>query len=250
MPSGRAAIATAFAHLPADSEVWITSSFGTPLRRLTPCVAEAVSWSARPAESPSERTRGVLLVHEWGFPHPASKLIEREAQRRNWTLVHDCAHAFNHGVELAKAGATVTFSLPKLFPVPMGGLLASRSMGLSESGPGATASGSFHEDWGSRLLEEAKERSAQQIRNWHRLDRLIGGFGLGGLDRLPPGVVPQVYRVRLAKQFAASQCFASHSIETAPPFYTGWLAIPCHAELPASYWDDVRAAVATAALSS
>ena len=239
-PSGRSAIAAAFSHLIMGSDVWVTSSVGTPLRRMTPCITQAVGPRARPVDQPSERTRGVLIVHEWGFPHPRLTAITQQARAEGWQVVHDCAHAFIYGLQLAKMGSTVAFSLPKLLPVTNGGLLAN-GPGYDSGNVGAGTG--RDRDWLTSLTEIGTIRSTGHVTHWQRLDLVVQAAGLGSLDRLGPGIIPQAYRLRVSKQFAASQSFTSQHIESAPPFYVGWLALPCHADLREDYWQAVEVAI-------
>ena len=237
-PSGRDAIALALDGVRPDGEVWITSSVGTALHRLSPCVAQAVSRRARVADRPSDRTVGVVVVHEWGFPHPERDGIVELARQHRWRVVDDCAHAFQHGLDLAQGGATVAFSLPKFLPVASGGLLANpspldtqRSFALS---PGAREAAI------ADLLRQIPARCAAHVANWQRLDALASARGWSSIDRLTAGVVPQVYRLRIERQLGAQSAAAELGVETTPPFYTGWLALPCHADLPTPYWERIE----------
>ncbi|HVB97165.1 MAG TPA: hypothetical protein VNG11_05500 [Chloroflexota bacterium] len=167
--------------------------------------------------------------------------MTQQAHAEGWIVVHDCAHAFSYGLRLSTTGATVAFSLPKLFPVSSGGLLA--------NGPGfesADVCKSTESDrgWLTSLLAQASERSTRHVAHWQRLDRIANASGLGSVDHLAPGVIPQAYRLRVTRQFAASQQFASRLIESTPPFYVGWLALPCHANLSDHYWQAVEVALA------
>lgn len=272
--SGRAAIALALNGIRPDSDVWITSSLGTPLRRLSPCVPEAVGRCALPTEAPSGRTAAVVIVHEWGFPHPDRPRILTVARQRGWRVLDDCAHAFAHGLALARAGATVALSLPKFFPVPRGGLLARgpgadgqelAALSQPSSGHDGDAIADWQSGWsiepptadpepmGNRQLDEWQvvpmlrlvgERSAAHVTNWQRLRAITQRFGLTAHDDLPSGVIPQVFRLRTSRQFALARRLADAGVETSPPFYVGWLALPCHADLPDSYFATVERALA------
>lgn len=229
--SGRDAIAAALEGLPSDGEVWISSSVETSLRRLSPCVAEAVARQARFADRPGARTVAVVFVHEWGIPHRDRSAILRLAAERDWRVVDDCAHAFSYGLELAAAGGTVAFSLPKFFPIPRGGILARpRTQGCS--GNECTSA--------ANLVRLVPSRSSAHLANWRRLDALARAAGFSAVDDLADGIIPQVYRLKVRRQFAAQALFAEAGVETTPPFYAGWLALPCHADLNEAYWVDAE----------
>ena len=235
-PSGRIAIVRALEGVPHDGEVWITSSLDTPLRRIPGCVTWAVGQQAVPSGRPSERTVGVVLVHEWGFPHPQRDLILREARMRGWRAIDDCAHAFILGLILARSGATVVFSLPKFFPIAQGGLLVRPPI---REYPSAANNTDTLGQWlpASGTAAEIARRQERQVRNWYRLDALARRSGLRSVDQIDQGgIVPAVYRLAAARQFAARRIATQYGIETTPPFYTGWIALPCHADLPPAYF--------------
>lgn len=232
--SGREAIWLSLAGLPGDREIWITSSVGTTLRRISPCVLRAVGRRARISGEPSERTVGVVLVHEWGFPHPARATILDQAKHRGWRVVDDCAHALRYGLDLARGGSTVAFSLPKLFPVTGTGLLANPTWLSGEAGELISVSPR------GPLFREVQRRSARHVANWMRLGAIADAHGFASIDRLTEGIVPQVFRLAIAAQFSARSAFGRVGIETTPPFYTGWIALPCHSTLEASYWRAVE----------
>lgn len=228
--SGREAIWLALDGVASDGEAWITSSVGTPPRRLSPCVAQAVGRRAGISDSPSDRTVAVVIVHEWGIPHSDRANLVGLANQRRWRVVDDCAHAFQYGLGLAVQGATVAFSLPKLFPKTGGGLLANPGSVLRDirrplPAPAIT-----------RLLVEAVRRGERHRANWTRLYRIAIERGLSSLDSPMGETVPQVFRLAIRSQFSAQAVFSDEGIETTPPYYTGWLALPCHSELGDAYW--------------
>lgn len=231
--SGRDAISRALEGVPSDGEVWISSSVATPLRRLSPCVMEAVSRHARFVDRPTSRTVAVVLVHEWGFPHRERPQILHLASVHGWRVIDDCAHAFAYGLRLAADGATVVFSLPKFFSVRGGGFLACTELPAQPSQAIAPA---------GKLFRTVLTRSAAHVANWHRIDVLAKAFNLSSVDSLANDVIPQVYRLRVRRQFAAQTILRDLGIETTPPFYAGWLALPCHADLPHAYWTSLRVA--------
>src|SRR5262249_10818790 len=150
---------TAFSDLPRDTEVWITTTFDTPPRRITPCVTAAVARVARIATRPGPLTAAVLIVHEWGFPHPRREHIVDRARVRGWRVVDDCAFALPYGIALAGDGASVVLSLPKFFPVRTGGLLLNPTASVPSPGAAAPASPGPEEVEGDRIPDSVPEGS-------------------------------------------------------------------------------------------
>ena len=80
-----------------------------------------------PVTTPSARTRGMLLYHQWGFPQRVNEIM-RFAKKKQWFVIEDCAHAFegrHDGQRLGTFGDAAIFSLAKFFPCVVGGAVRS-----------------------------------------------------------------------------------------------------------------------------
>ena len=82
----------------------------------------------------SAGTRAMLAAHYFGIPLPMSRLREF-CDARRIALIEDCAHAFFgvcEGLAVGSWGDLAIASLPKFFPVPEGGLIASGARPLND----------------------------------------------------------------------------------------------------------------------
>lgn len=89
-----------------------------------------VEWLRR---APLAGARAVLAVHYFGFPQPMSRL-RTFCDAHRMALIEDCAHAFFgvcEGLAVGSWGDLAIASLPKFFPVPEGGLIASGARSLN-----------------------------------------------------------------------------------------------------------------------
>lgn len=87
------------------------------------CVLSALSRVSFPAMSVSERTRAILVYHQFGFPQRIDE-IEDFARKRNLIIFNDCANTiFTEvgGQNIVAWGDVAIVSLAKLFPCGMGG---------------------------------------------------------------------------------------------------------------------------------
>jgi perosamine synthetase len=76
--------------------------------------------------------RALLAAHYFGFPQPMSSL-RAFCDAHRIALIEDCAHAYfgiSEGRPMGSWGDFAVASLPKFFPVPEGGLIASSSRSL------------------------------------------------------------------------------------------------------------------------
>lgn len=141
MPSGRAALDAVLAELalaPGD-EVLITNASGQTY--VSACVTCTVFNHCRPSRVLTDRTRAILAIHEYGYPHPELPALVALARARGIALIEDCAHSLDSsldGVPLGSFGDYAIFSLSKVLPVPAGGILIGRDA-LPELDPGAGA---------------------------------------------------------------------------------------------------------------
>lgn len=126
--SGRAALDAVLAalELSPQDEVFITNSSGQLW--VSPCVTSVVFNHAQPSRVLTAATRAILVIHEFGYPHPRIHDLVDEARSRAIPLIEDCAHSLDStldGVPLGSFGDAAVFSLPKVAPVKGGGILAS-----------------------------------------------------------------------------------------------------------------------------
>jgi hypothetical protein len=123
---GRQALALVLEHLELQrwDEVYITTTFDYP--NISSCVTSTVFNYCKPARVLSEHTRAVLVIHEFGVPHPDLMSLRELADDREIPLVEDCAHtldSWQEGALVGTVGDYVICSFPKVFPVAFGGAL-------------------------------------------------------------------------------------------------------------------------------
>jgi dTDP-4-amino-4,6-dideoxygalactose transaminase len=83
----------------------------------------------------SERTRGVYVIHYFGFPQPLAE-IRDWCDRRGLFLVEDCAlglFSAEGNRPLGSTGDAAVFSLTKSLPVPDGGVLLLNNAGFQSA---------------------------------------------------------------------------------------------------------------------
>lgn len=105
-------------------EIWITTTSETAF--VSSCVTSSAFNFSAVSRVFSERTRLILAVHEFGFPHPGISELAAFARARSIPLLEDCAYSFlskRDGCRIGTFGDFALYSLPKVFPVSGGGLL-------------------------------------------------------------------------------------------------------------------------------
>lgn len=110
--------------LPSPGDV-VTILTSTQSHYVSGCVTEVVPSSARWSRIFEEKTRLVLVIHEWGLTHPHMEWIQQRTRQLGAVLVEDCAYAcasyFANWV--GRSGDFTLLSLRKFFGSPLGGVL-------------------------------------------------------------------------------------------------------------------------------
>jgi hypothetical protein len=138
--SGRAALDAVLGSLglsPSD-DVLITNASGQ--KYVSACVTSTVFNHCRPSRVLTSSTRAMIVIHEYGYPHPRLTALLGTARERGIPLIEDCAHSLDSGVAagpLGSFGDFAIFSLPKVLPVAAGGVLVSRAGPLPGPLPGS-----------------------------------------------------------------------------------------------------------------
>ena len=197
---GRKAIAACLnlERLGRDDEVLIVTTTRGPY--ISSCVTRTIesvcAWSRRL----TPRTRMALVIHEFGFPCDSSMI--GECQARGIPVVEDCAHALGSRMEGAPVGCFgdyAVYSLPKHFPIPFGGVLASKRHIDRREAAGELAK--RHEALLSSLLRKTTQigvsRNECRRGNWQWFAQNLRPFGMEPYFALPSSVVPGAYVMRL-----------------------------------------------------
>lgn len=125
-PSGRAGLSAILERLELQlsDEVLITNSSGQLW--ISACVSSIVFNHAQPSRVVTEDTRAIVVIHEFGYPHPGLRELLALARERGIPLIEDCAHSLDStldGAPLGSFGDFAIFSLSKVAPVAAGGVL-------------------------------------------------------------------------------------------------------------------------------
>ena len=125
--SGRKAIALILEEcsLKPTDEALVVTTFNKP--NVSSCVTSTIFNYCKPSRVLSNSTRAVLVIHEFGVPHPQITELRSLCDDRQIPLIEDCAHSVDScwpdGSIVGSVGDYVIYSLPKIFPIASGGLV-------------------------------------------------------------------------------------------------------------------------------
>lgn len=233
-PNGRQALRAALVALGVGGRdvVTVLPSLGT--RYVSGCVTETIEEFCRWSLEVERATRAIVVIHEWGVPHPRIA----EICRRGVPVIEDCAYSLDSTVEgkpIGTFGEFAVFSLPKVLPLPYGGLLVGAAwsdrelwdrFGCLDVAKRAVVRAGLARTWNGRA-----EAAQHRRENWRRLDALFRMAGFGPYFELSEDVSPGVYVVRLARPYeprAVAERLAGFGIECGVYHGNGAVFLPCH----------------------
>jgi len=93
---------------------------------LSHCVLSALSKTIFPVMTPSNRTKAILVFHQFGYPQQI-KLLEEAAAKNEWKIVNNCVNApfsSHENKKIIEWGDFAVVSFPKWYACNLGGGLA------------------------------------------------------------------------------------------------------------------------------
>ncbi len=122
--SGRAALSLCLEHfkIKKEDEVLIVKNTDGPY--ISSCVTKTIEKHCGWSQTFSVRTRVIFVIHEFGFPCPPERFLIY--QKKGIPIVEDCAYALGSRIEgesIGRFGDFAIYSLPKYYPIPLGGIL-------------------------------------------------------------------------------------------------------------------------------
>lgn len=102
---------------------------------LAHCITSALGRTTFPAMIPSQRTKAILVFHQFGYPQKIEH-IEEAASQNGWFIVNNCAHAMlsaYSGKMVLHWGDFTVLSFSKLYHCNLGGGLVVRNDKIQRS---------------------------------------------------------------------------------------------------------------------
>lgn len=213
--------------LPTDV-VTIYTSLGNTY--VSGCVTQVIERYCRWSMGIEPDTKAVLVIHEWGIPHPQMA----EICGLGFPVIEDCAYAFastDAGRTLGMRGRYAIFSLPKFFSVNFGGIVS----GLARTEPFLPES---YQDYLYNAIEcelfDIENIIQKRKDNWRYLERQFATLDSRPFFDLTEGTVPGVFMFTADKSLCLDKIKATyreHGIECSVFYGTDGIYIPCNQSL-------------------
>jgi hypothetical protein len=234
--------------LTEDDEVLISSTTNTSY--VSSCVTRAIEAVCRWSHKPSDHTRAVFLIHEFGFPNPRAAEMRDFCDRRGIPLIEDLAYGW--GTEGAGTWGDVRVcSLTKLMPLQFGGVLSGmripaerlRQSGWNDLGKQDEILGLVAAHWEG--LQEIRQRRQAVWRRY--VANLASTFE--SYYSLSPGIMPGAFiaRVKDEEQMKSITAFARQfNLEIGCWWHHAAIYVPCHQRLSDRHVDYISGAMLAA----
>ena len=231
-----------------DEELAIRKTFNNGY--ISSCVTSPIEHVCKWSTDISNKTRAILVIHEFGFPCEEALKLKEEAESLGIPLIEDCAWtmgAKHAGTELGKIGDYSFYSLPKIFPMQYGAILRAgklfdkKSQNLSEG----TEAGK--EELIRRCLAyylpTLEESNEKRRMNWIYLASLLGKIGFRPLNDLREGVYPACLIVRTDDYGPWHDRLEDFGVESGRYYHEKAIFLPVHQNLSRVHLDYIFAVI-------
>lgn len=225
--------------LERDDEVFVTTTFDYP--NVSSCVTSTIFNHCKPARLLSEKSKAIVVIHEFGVPHKGTPQLRELADQRGIPLIEDCAHTIDSrrdDWQVGYFGDFVIVSFSKVFPVPGGGMLLGKAVPceltdreLQSAIPLLPAAAAALADWPA----QAHRRRA--------VFRSYAASGLPALFEADENVTPWFYPLETPYWEDIMAAAAQQGIDCGRWHGTDIVVLPCHQYLCDADVDRISAMV-------
>ncbi len=220
--------------LTRDDSVAIVKTFESRNNEyVSSCVTRAIDSVCSWSHGVDDRTKVVLIIHEFGYPYPFEKI---EELKKTYPVIEDCAYAFGSSCNSQPVGSVgdyAVYSFSKIFPVEFGGAIVGAKIDGYEMTDAELSVLYNVLNHGSNDLDAIVE---QRRENWNVLNEQARVSGLRAFEQLSEGVNPGAYLLDCGDLSAATipslknvrADLESYGVENTVFFPYPALVLPCH----------------------
>jgi dTDP-4-amino-4,6-dideoxygalactose transaminase len=231
--NGRDAIRYALESLQLEEDDLVTILTTTGNFYISGCVTQQIAQFCKWNREISPSTKVIFINHEFGIPYEnLSKLKEYRLP-----LIEDCAHAFlsqNAEKSVGTTGDFLVFSLPKYFPVQIGGIICSANPIM----PGLLSLSDEEHNYIEAVLDANIEKvdifaKARRL-NYNSLAQKFSSLGKLPRFELQPYHIPGVFMFRIDPEQnpqALKEHLQKNGIESSVFYTESAVFLPVHHSL-------------------
>jgi hypothetical protein len=231
--SGRAAINNALIELKLEKDDVITIFTTSGNYYISGCVTKEIEKYCKWSRVIENNTKTLFVNHEFGFPY--EKLSE--LKKYNLPIIEDCAHSFvsqNREGSVGMIGSYVIYSMPKFFPIQIGGLLVSNADNKLNKEL-AREEEKYIKNVLSKYIVNTNEIIKKRIENYRYLEHKLNKFGFTARFELCDDIhCPGVYLFRINEDIDLNKLkifYQSHGVECSIFYNEYSFFLPVHQRL-------------------
>lgn len=225
---GRTAIAEVLKHydLKPDDVVTILTTSGNFY--ISSCVTKPIEEVCKWSRKIEPQTKIVFVNHEFGYLYPDMKAVAD----LGYPIIEDCAHTFftdGDKGDVGKYSDFVIYSLPKAFPMQIGGIITSNKYQLVEDTIETEVNYILSKL--SQYIPSFESSIEKRLQVYHFFEEELKSIGIKPFFKLEDGTVPGVFLFRWnenidypkLKEFMQANGVESSVFYGEPAFY-----MPCN----------------------
>jgi hypothetical protein len=235
--AGRSALLACLKHLNLieNDEVFIVTTTQGPY--ISGCVTKTIERVCKWSRTFGRSTKLIMVIHEFGFAF--DKELLEPFKNKSIPILEDCAYGYGSrqlDADIGTFGDFALYSLPKYFPIPFGGLLASKEK-LNESVLLLSAT----EDEKNIMLKTINkahpfinEWNNHRRNNWNYFKDKLGNNKFEVYLDLHSDTVPGVYITKVNSAFvgeAVKKQLNDAGVESTQYYNQGGFFFPTHQHL-------------------
>jgi len=229
---GKEAIAIALTLLRLSPDDVVTIHTTTENMYISGCVTREIEKVCKWSRKLEATTRALFVNHEFGFPHEQLA----ELARLGLPIIEDCCHSFESQSshhDAGKLGDFAVYSLPKFFPMQMGGIL-SFDKKWQPTSPCEEPLSQYLLDVLGNHAPHVGDKIAKRRESYSKLQARFQRLGLAPRFSLEPWHVPGVFMFKTPPGTDLPELKRhvwAHGIESSVFYGEDAFFIPCHERL-------------------
>ena len=221
-------------------EIWVTTTFDFP--NVSSCVTSTVFNHCKPSRVLTTATRAIIVIHEFGVPHKVIKQLRLLADQKNIPLIEDCAHtidSYDDGILAGTICDWTLLSLPKVFPMPEGGILLGESINYTPDDYELNRLAEIQSGVNQFIFQVAED-SNRRREVFRQLTAIADEFDLSALFKVTENISPWFFPLKTKRWCAYLDVARSMEIDIAKWHGCDIVVLPCHQYLKDAEFDQIR----------
>lgn len=203
------------------------------------CVTNTINYYCSVTREIDDKTKAVVVIHEFGFPYKDTKKLKKECEKRNIPLIEDCAWSYDSKLDsktkIGDVGDYAIYSLPKFLPVQYGAILKGLTISDEEAWEKYQMLDYFKRELMYKKLEtllpKMKADTRKRRENWTFLANLFAKDGIDTFINLDKFVSPSVFFMTTDKYQEYFERYGEFGVESGRYYQGNALFLPVHQNL-------------------